>query len=442
MTGNEAVAYIHSARGRGKKNGLVQITRLMQLLGSPQDRLRYVHVVGTNGKGSTTAMIAHSLTAAGYRTGMFISPFILDFRERMQVDGQMIPPEELADCVGEVQRYADQMAAEGQQPTEFELVCATAFVWFARRQCDVVVLEAGVGGRLDSTNIIKNTLAAVICSIGLDHVEQLGDTPAKIAAEKCGVLREGGPCICYPDQDTDALAVIMEKAAEKDCRLIMGNPAAAEVRHLGVDGTDLCYRGLNLHLQLPGRYQVLNCINAVEALLALRAQGLNLPDEAICQGISATFFPARMEVVARQPLVLIDGAHNESGAAALSTSLEGIAAGKLSILIGMLADKDVESSIRQTLPLAERVYTVQPLHNPRALPSRRLAELARTYCPTVKDYGEDLAGAFAAAYDALEPGDTLLVCGSLYLASDMRWVAGEFFRSRGIAHSSRLDVAY
>lgn len=222
MTGQEAVDYIHSARGRGKKDGLRKITELMHRLGDPQDRLRYVHVVGTNGKGSTTSMIAHSLTAAGYRTGMFISPFILDFRERMQIDGKMISPEALASCVEEVRLEADQMAAEGRQPTEFELVCATAFVWFAREQCEVVVLEAGIGGRLDSTNIVKDTLAAVICSIGLDHVEVLGDTPAKIAAEKCGVLRPGIPCICYPDQDLDALAVIMEKAAEQNCRLIQG----------------------------------------------------------------------------------------------------------------------------------------------------------------------------------------------------------------------------
>ena len=177
MTGQEAVDYIHSARGRGKKDGLRKITELMHRLGDPQDKLRYVHVVGTNGKGSTTSMIAHSLAAAGYRTGMFISPFILDFRERMQIDGEMISPEALASCVEKVRREADQMAAEGSQPTEFELVCATAFVWFARKRCEVVVLEAGIGGRLDSTNIVKDTLAAVICSIGLDHVEVLGGYP-------------------------------------------------------------------------------------------------------------------------------------------------------------------------------------------------------------------------------------------------------------------------
>ena len=158
MTGQEAVDYIHSARGKGKKDGLRKITELMHRLGDPQDKLRYVHVVGTNGKGSTTSMIAHSLTAAGYRTGMFISPFILDFRERMQIDGKMISPEALASCVEEVRLEADQMAAEGSQPTEFELVCATAFVWFAREQCEVVVLEAGIGGRLDSTNIVRDKI--------------------------------------------------------------------------------------------------------------------------------------------------------------------------------------------------------------------------------------------------------------------------------------------
>ncbi|MBS4785447.1 MAG: bifunctional folylpolyglutamate synthase/dihydrofolate synthase [Clostridiales bacterium] len=438
MTAAEAVAYIHSVRGRGKKMGLTKITELMHRLGDPQDRLKYVQVVGTNGKGSTTAMIAHVLTAAGYRTGMFISPFILDFRERMQVDGEMIPPEELAACVAEVKAEADRMEAEGRLPTEFELVCAAAFVWFARRQCEVVVLEAGIGGRLDSTNIVRDRLAAVICSIGLDHVEQLGDTPAKIAAEKCGILREGVPCICYPRQDLDALAVIMEQAAERQCPLVLGNPNSVEVRRMGLDGTDLCYRGLEIHLPLVGRYQVMNCVTAVETLLTLRSRGMNIPDRAIREGIAGVFFPARMEVAAREPLVLIDGAHNESGAAALGASLEGIAAGELYILIGMLADKDVRRSVEQTLPLARRVYAVQPRQNPRAMPSAELAGLAREFCPEVEDWGDRLEEAFAAAYSALSPGDTLLVCGSLYLAADLRHVARAFFESRGIPHSPNL----
>lgn len=438
MTGQEAVDYIHSARGRGKKDGLRKITELMHRLGDPQDKLRYVHVVGTNGKGSTTSMIAHSLTAAGYRTGMFISPFILDFRERMQIDGEMISPEALASCVEEVRREADQMAAEGRQPTEFELVCATAFVWFAREQCEVVVLEAGIGGRLDSTNIVRDTLAAVICSIGLDHVEVLGDTPAKIAAEKCGVLRPGIPCICYPDQDLDALAVIMEKAAEQNCRLIQGNLRAVEVERMTLEGTDLRYRDLSIHLPLVGRYQIANCVNAVEALLALRARGMNIPDSAIVRGIGETFFPVRMEVVSRCPTVILDGAHNESGAAALSGSLEGLVTGRLVILIGMMKDKDVRHAISKTLPLADRVYTVEPLDNPRAMPSDELAALAGEYCADVRSWGKELDKAFADAYDSLSPEDTLLVCGSLYVASDLRHTARRFFEGRGIPHSPHL----
>lgn len=438
MTGQEAVDYIHGARGKGKKEGLRKINELMHRLGDPQDRLRYVHVVGTNGKGSTTSMIAHALTASGYKTGMFISPFILDFRERMQIDGEMISPEELVSCVEEVRREADQMAAEGSQPTEFELVCATAFVWFAREQCEVVVLEAGIGGRQDSTNIVKDTLAAVICSIGLDHVEVLGDTPAKIAAEKCGVLRPGIPCICYPDQDLEALAVIMEKAAEQNCRLIQGNLRTVEVERMTLEGTDLRYRDLALHLPLVGRYQLANCVNAVETLLALRGRGMNIPDSAIVRGIGETFFPVRMEVVSRRPAVILDGAHNESGAAALSGALEGLVPGRLVILIGMMKDKDVRHSISKTLPLADRVYTVEPLDNPRAMPSDELAALAREYCPDVRSRGKDLDVAFAEAYDSLSPEDTLLVCGSLYVASDLRRTARSFFESRQIPHSPHL----
>ena len=297
---------------------------------------------------------------------------------------------------------------------------------------------SGIGGRQDSTNIVKDTLAAVICSIGLDHVEVLGDTPAKIAAEKCGVLRPGIPCICYPDQDLEALAVIMEKAAEQNCRLIQGNLRTVEVERMTLEGTDLRYRDLALHLPLVGRYQLANCVNAVETLLALRARGMNIPDSAIVRGIGETFFPVRMEVVSRRPAVILDGAHNESGAAALSGALEGLVPGRLVILIGMMKDKDVRHSISKTLPLADRVYTVEPLDNPRAMPSDELAALAREYCPDVRSWGKDLDGAFAEAYDSLSPEDTLLVCGSLYVASDLRRTARRFFESRQIPHSPHL----
>ena len=205
-----------------------------------------------------------------------------------------------------------------------------------------------------------------------------------------------------------------------------------------LEGTDLRYRDLSIHLPLVGRYQIANCVNAVEALLALRVKGMNIPDSAIVRGIGETFFPVRMEVVSRCPTVILDGAHNESGAAALSGSLEGLVTGRLVILIGMMKDKDVRHAISRTLPLADRVYTVEPLDNPRAMPSDELAALAGEYCADVRSWGKELDGAFADAYDSLSPEDTLLVCGSLYVASDLRHTARRFFESRGIPHSPHL----
>ena len=439
MTGSEAVAYIHSARGRGKKRGLEGITELMHRLGDPQDTLRFVHVVGTNGKGSTSTMIARSLTAAGYRTGLFISPFILDFRERIQIDGAMIPPQALGEVVEQVRTAAEAMAAEGRRPTEFELVCAAAFLWYAGRQCDIVVLEAGLGGGRDATNLIRTSVLAVICAIGLDHTELLGDTPAAIAREKCGILRRGVPVVSYPAQEDEALAAIMECAAALDCRLILGNLSAVRVGEMSLTGTDLCYRGLSLHLPLVGRYQIANCVTAIEALFALRDAGWAVSDAAIVRGIGSAFFPARMEVLARQPDVILDGAHNPHGAAALSASLDGLIPGELTVLLGMMKDKDVAASLAQVLPHARRVFTVEPEGNPRAMKAEDLAALCRGWCPEAAAYGLRQREAFAEAYDTLRPGETLLICGSLYVASDLRRVAGDFFRERGIPHSPHLD---
>ena len=259
MNGTQAVEYIHSLRHRGKKSGLDKMRRLLQFLGNPQDRLKFIHVIGTNGKGSTSTMTANILTDCGYKTGLFISPFILDFRERMQIDGQMIAPEELAACVQEVKPFADQMEAAGECPTEFEMVTAAALVFFARQQCDIVVLEAGIGGRLDCTNVIETAVAAVICAIGLDHVQILGNTVEEIARDKCGILRDGLPCVCYPKQDTAALGVILEECARHGSRLIQANPAAAQIHSQTLAGTQLSYRGMQLSLPLVGPHQVCNC---------------------------------------------------------------------------------------------------------------------------------------------------------------------------------------
>ena len=416
MTEQEAVSYIHSLGRLGSGAGLDRITRLMELLGNPQDRLRFVHVAGTNGKGSTCAMTASILRQAGYRTGLYTSPFIITFRERFQLDGEMIPPEELARITGEVKEAVDRMKAEGLAPVEFEVVTAIAFLWYARKKADVVVLEVGLGGRYDATNVIKTPLCSVITPIGLDHTELLGDTLTAIAGEKCGIIKEGGVTVTAT-QDPEALAVIMETCARMGNPLISGNRRAVEVLSQDMAGTRLKYGGLELELPLLGEYQLDNCVTAVEIARTLCRRGLSVPDEAIVRGIAAARWPARMELLRKEPFVLLDGAHNLAGAEALSRSLTRFGVGKVTVICGMLADKDWHGSVEKFLPFAKRFLAVTP-RTPRALPGEQLAAFAR-------DKGVEAApcqDGTDAWNRAKELGEPVVICGSLYLAAEMRGV--------------------
>lgn len=428
MDYQQTLDYIHSLNKFGKKAGLNNITRLLSLMGNPQDRLKYVHIAGTNGKGSTTTMIASVLQNAGYKTGKYISPFVIDFRERMQINNEMISQQELIECAAYVKQYADQMTAEGEGPIEFEVVTAIAFEWFARSGCDIVSLEVGLGGRYDSTNVIQSPLASVICSISLDHVEILGDTIDKIAYEKCGIIKEGSVTVCYPDQHPLALAVIKEQAALQGNQLIMGEPSAVELYSTGLEGSRLRYKGLNILLPLPGSHQINNFLNAVETLLYLReAQGYQISDACIEEGIAKVRFPARMELLHSKPTIILDGAHNQSGIDVLCKSLEMVKDQKISLIIGMLGDKDFSSSLAKLCSMADQIYTVTP-PTPRALPAERLAEQLRAIKPAVSAYQSPEA-AFAAAISELASEDVLVICGSLYLATDMRRIVMEHFNA-------------
>lgn len=424
MTCQEAIDYIYSMRLRGKKKGLEHIRELLTLLGNPEEGLSFVHIAGTNGKGSTTTMVASVLEAAGYKTGRFISPFILNFRERMQIDGEMIPEETLVACVEEARPHVEAMAARGACPSEFELVTALAMLYFKRENCQIVALEVGLGGRLDATNAIPRSLVSVLTAIGLDHMEILGDTIEKIAGEKCGILRKDSVTVSYPDQPPEALGVIFECCARENNRLILGNKHAVEIHSMTLGGSDITYGGLRLHVPLIGLHQIYNCITVVETLFALRERGYTIPDEAIRAGIAKTSFPARMEILQRFPLVLVDGAHNDAGAKVLGEALS-LVEGPITAIIGMLGDKDTAGALSHIAPRCRRILTVTPQENHRALEGRTLAEQAKRYCGDVTAF-ESLAEAYAAGYEGLLPGEALLICGSLYLAADMREIAAAY----------------
>ena len=416
MTYNEALAFIHGIQRFGSKLGLERISALLERMGNPQNKLRFIHVAGTNGKGSTCTMLSHILVQAGYKTGLYISPFVLDFRERIQLNNQMIVQEDLAACTELAKAHWDEMAAAGEPPTEFEVLVAVAMEYFVRQECDIVVLEVGMGGRFDATNIIGTPLCSVITSISIDHTEYLGDTLQKIAFEKCGIIKPGGVTVCYPRQNPEALAVIMEQCALKQNRLLM--PGNTEVLACDVFGSVIRVDELEIHIPLGGEHQIYNTLTVLEAVKAIALSGFAITPEQTAKGIAATRFPSRLEVLCRDPLILLDGAHNLSGAQVLGTALRTIQGRRIHAVTGILADKDVDGILREIAPLCQSVTCVQP-DNSRALPAAELAERARVYCH--KAYtAETPEKAFKNALRLCSGNDILLIFGSLYLAGELR----------------------
>lgn len=419
MTYGEALDYIHSTLRFGIRPGLERITALLHRLGDPQKGMRFIHVAGTNGKGSTACAIACAAQAAGLRTGLYTSPYIDDFCERMQIDRVNISHEEVASGVERLLGPVHQMAAAEGQPTEFELCTALAFDWFKRRQCDLVVLEVGLGGRFDATNVIDTPLVSVIASISLDHMKILGDTIAKIAFEKCGIIKPGGVTVSTPGQNPDALAVIMEACAQRGNTLVIPNEAGVRVLSEGAGGSEIEYKGQRLTVPLAGRHQIRNFLTAFEALEAARGWGLNVPPEAVRKGFAAVRFPARFEHLASAPDVFVDGAHNPGAAAVLCDTVHRVLAGhRLCIVMGIFADKDYPAVIGAVAPLAARFFAVTP-PSPRGLPAADTARLAASHGVDAAAC-ESLDEACRLALAAAGPGGAVLICGSLSLAGPAR----------------------
>lgn len=412
----EAIGYIHSHHSAESVPGLSRIRELLEKLGNPQDGMRFVHIAGTNGKGSVSAMTEAVLRACGYRTGLFVSPYIKYFTERIQYCGEPIPPQALADLTERVRPVADGMK---DPPTEFELVTAIGLLYFQQQNCDVVVLEVGMGGRLDSTNIIKDPLLTVITGISMDHTAILGDTVEKIAAEKAGIIKSHVPVI-WGGEDVAARGVIESVAKEKDAAFVAVSDTPLTYAESSLSGTTIS-RGewKDVHIPLLGTYQVKNLATVLEIVTRLREAGLDLPERRVREGLSAVRWPGRFEKLREDPLAIFDGAHNPEGIGAAVESIRACFGGrKVLIVTGMLADKAHGEMVRLLAPVAEEVFTLTP-ENPRALPAADLAAefQAQGVCATA--FGSIPAGVCAGLSRARETGLPLVVLGSLYLYSDV-----------------------
>jgi len=418
----ETLEYIHSVKWQGSKPGLERTEELLQALGNPEKQLKFVHVAGTNGKGSTSICIATVLKEAGYKTGLFISPYVLQFNERIQVSGEFISDDELESLVNEIKPFADAME---DSPTEFEIITALALKHFLNKACDIVVLEVGMGGRLDSTNVIETPELAVITAIGYDHVKELGPTISDIAREKAGIIKAGGDVLIY-EGEPEVESVFERISSEHGARLRKVDFTRLIDQKFSLEGLNLRIKPYGeIMLPLIGAYQPKNATLAITALEMLRDKGYKITDDDIIKGIASVKWPGRFEVLGQKPVFILDGSHNPQGMEATAESLNShfgdnakLSRPKVIFLIGIMADKEVDKMIAHIAPLAERFIVVKP-DNPRAMCTKELTEKLKRFGVPVVDCGSVSDGVSEALKTAGE-SDVICALGSLFFSAEVR----------------------
>lgn len=415
MTYEQTLRYFAQTEMMGSHLGLERMAELLRRLGSPQRRLKFVHVAGTNGKGSTAALLDACLRQAGYRVGLYTSPHLVRYNERFRINGVPISNETLSTAASKVRAQAEQMP---ESPTQFELLTCVALCCFAEASCDLVVLEVGLGGRLDATNVIPVPEAAVITRIGLDHTEILGNTIEAITQEKAGIIKPGGAVI-LGDPAEAVVHVVKSVCREQKASLTLAAPAVPRSRSLA--GQDFLWKGTAFSLSLLGEHQLQNAATALTVLEVLRAKGWQISEEAVREGLRRAVWPGRFECVAASPAIIIDGGHNRQCAEAIAASLRTYFPGKkCRFLIGVLADKDFRGIFDALLPLADQIAAVTP-DSHRALPAKTLCQKLQT------EYGfsaaipyDHPAEALAALRQTAGPEDVICICGSLYMIGEVR----------------------
>ncbi len=420
MTCQEAIAYIHSKHQYASKPGLERIRALLQAMGDPQLAVHCIHVAGTNGKGSVCAMLDSILRAADYRVGLFTSPYIRRFQERMRADGEEIRDEELAEITAYVRVCAEQLE---EQPTEFELITAIGFEFFRRRGVKYVILETGLGGRLDPTNVIEDPILSIITDIDFDHTEQLGNTLQAIAAEKAGIIKEGRPCL-YGGKDSSACRTVRSIAAMRHAPFHTVDRTIYRVSEQTLDGTVFDFQNyIGLRLPLLGTYQPFNAAIVLTSLTILEQNGLTGTEEALRRGLEAVRWPARFELMRREdPVIICDGGHNPQGVGAVVSSVEAyFPEQKINVLTGVMADKSYDEMIERLKPVTRQAYTVRP-SNPRALSAEELAKDFNEHKIPAKAYACVEDAMQAAIEDSRRENIPLICLGSLYLYNEVEQV--------------------
>lgn len=420
MTFEEAENFVHS-RSRtqvGGESNISKMRKLMNLLSNPQDNLKFVHIAGTNGKGSTTKMTSEILKNAGYNVGMFISPFIVEFRERFQVNGEMISKEMFVDIAERVFEAVETLEKDGVYMTEFQLVTAIGFEFFNKMNCDVVCLEVGLGGRLDVTNIIKTPILSIITSISLDHTAILGETIKEIANEKAGIIKENSSVVVYPMQENDALQEIIQKSNKTNSNLLIPKLDNLVICDCSLNGSSFTYKKNDYRLNLIGEHQIYNSIAVLEGVEVLKSRGFNISHDDVKNALDNVNFPARFEIISKEPYIVVEGSHNISSFEALANNLKMFGNKRKIVLMGMMQDKDVKSALN-ILKGVDIIIAVPIDFMPRAMNPLELKELANEVCAETYAF-ETLQDGIEKAKQIAKKDDLIIFCGSFYLATNVR----------------------
>lgn len=414
MNYEEAREYLDQVSKGGSVLGLDNMRELLKRLENPQDSLKFVHISGTNGKGSVLAYVSTVFKEAGYRTGRYISPTLFSYREKIQVNESFIGREDLARLTEEVKKAAEEMQNSGKGfPTIFEIETALAFLYFAEQKCDIVILETGLGGALDATNVITTSVMEVITSISMDHMEFLGDTLGKIALQKAGIIKPHTSVVSAV-QDMEAMEVIRDVCRKKECVFDTVDQEQIKDISYGYEGQSFSYKDWkNIKISLMGSYQIKNAALALEAIEALRKLGYELNDKAVYQGMKTAVWKGRFTVISKEPFIIMDGAHNQAAAEELVRSLKLYYPGKkFYYIFGMFRDKDYHQVIRLTAPLAEHIVTVETPENPRALPAEELKKAVAEVNPSVEAAGS-LRMAVNRVMEQIDKDAVIVIFGSL-----------------------------